>query len=78
MAAQELQSGAAETYLEVVCGVAVGVLGDVQEDEQVLPEVVGDGRQDGQAVLREAELHHLVGRRAQRLDELHVQIMTWC
>ena len=53
-------------YLEVVLHVAVGVLGDVQEDEQVLPEVVGHGRQPGQRVLGQRELHHLCGRRTRR------------
>lgn len=48
----------------------------MQEDEQVLSEVMGDGRQDGQAVLWEAELHDFVGRRGQRLDELRIEIMT--
>ena len=54
------QSGKAETYLEVVCCVAVCVLWDMQEDEEILPDVVGYCRQDRQAVLREAELHHFV------------------
>lgn len=50
--------------------VAVGVLGHVQEDEEVLAEVVGHSRQPGQTVLRKAEGHHLGGRRSRRLDEL--------
>lgn len=44
--------------------VAVRVLGDVQEDEQVLPEVVGHGGQPGEAGGRQAEAHHLSGWRA--------------
>lgn len=50
--------------LEVMRRVAVGVLGHVQEDEEVLPEVVGHGRQPGEAGVGEAEVHHLGGGRA--------------
>lgn len=35
-------------HLEVVLHVAVGVLGGVQEDEQVLAQVIGHGVQPGQ------------------------------
>lgn len=44
--------------------VAVSVLGHVQEDEQVLPEVVGHGGKPGVAGGGQAEVHHLSGRRA--------------
>lgn len=50
-------------YLEVVCCVAVRVLGYMQKDEEVLPEVVSHSRKPGQAVVRKAESHHLRGRR---------------
>lgn len=36
-------------HLKVVRRVAVSVLGDMQEDEKVLPEVVGHGGQPGEA-----------------------------
>lgn len=51
-------------YLEVVCCVAVSVLGYMQEDEEVLPEVVSHSRQPGKTVLGEAEVHHLSGWRS--------------
>lgn len=57
-------------HLEVVYCVAVGVLGYVQEDEEVLSEVVSHSQQPGETVVREAEVHHLSGRRSRWLDEL--------
>lgn len=48
-------------YLEMVCGVAVCVFGDVQEDEEILSDVVSHGGQPGKTVLREAEFHDLSG-----------------
>lgn len=59
-----------DCYLEVVYRVAVGVLGYMQEDEEVLSEVVSHSRQPGKTVVWEAEIHHLSGRRSRRLDEL--------
>lgn len=49
------------TYLKVVCRVTIGVLGHMQEDEEVLPEVVSHSRQPGKTVLGKAEVHHLSG-----------------
>lgn len=54
----------------MVCCVAVSVFWDMQEDEEVLPEVVSHSRQAGKTVLWEAEVHHLSGRRSRWLDEL--------
>lgn len=51
-------------YLEVVCCVAVSVLGYMQKDEEVLSEVVSHSRQPGKTVVGEAEVHHLSGRRS--------------
>lgn len=56
--------------------VAVSVLGHMQEDEEVLPEVVGHRRQPGEAGVREAEVHHLGGGRARRLDKLAGQTLA--
>lgn len=60
-------------YLEVVCCVAVSVLGYMQKDEEVLPEVVGHSRKPAEAEEGEAEGHHLRGWRPRRLDELKTQ-----
>ena len=49
------------SYLEVVCCVTVSVLGHMEEDEEVLPEVVSHSRQPGKTVARKAEVHHLGG-----------------
>lgn len=58
-------------HLEVVLHVAVGVLGGVQEDEQVLAQVIGHGVQPGQGRGRQGELQDLCGRRPGGLDKLH-------
>lgn len=60
-------------YLEVVRRVAVSVLGYMQEDEEVLPEVVRHSGQPREAVPGEAESHHLSGWRSRGLDELSRQ-----
>lgn len=57
-------------YLEVVSCVAISVLGYVQENEEVLPQVVSHSSQPWQTVLWETEVHHLGGRTAWWLDEL--------
>lgn len=48
----------AEPHLEVVAAVAVRVLGRVQEDQQVLPQVPGQGREPGPAGGREGQMQH--------------------
>lgn len=58
-------------HLEVVLHVAVGVLGGVQEDEQVLPQVIGHGMQPGQRGGWQGEVQHLCGWRPGGLDKLH-------
>lgn len=45
-------------HLEVVPAVAVRVLGRVQEDEQVLPQVPGQGRKPGPAGGRQGQMQH--------------------
>lgn len=57
-------------YLKVVLHVAVGVFGDVEEDQEVLTEVVSHRLDPRHTVLRQTELHHLRRRRAGRLNEL--------
>lgn len=66
----EILWGGTQSYLEVVLHIAVSVLGDVQEDEQVLPQVVSHRLDPGQGVQRQCELHHFRGWRPGRLDEL--------
>lgn len=63
MSPNSIALGRCVLYLEVVCCVAVRVLGYVQEDEEVLPEVVSHSGQPGQTVGGEAEGHHLGGWR---------------
>lgn len=55
----------------MVLHVAVGVLGGVQEDEQVLAQVMGHGVQPGHGRGRQRELQDLGGRRPGGLDKLH-------
>lgn len=67
---QSVSAGSDWVYLEVVLDVAVGVFGDVEEDEEVLAEVVSHGLDPRHTVLRQTELHHFRRRRARRLNEL--------
>lgn len=48
-----------QPHLEVVPAVAVRILGGVQEDEQVLPQVPGQGGKPGPAAGWQAQLQHL-------------------
>lgn len=48
-----------QPHLEVVSAVAVRVLGGVQEDEQVLPQVPGQGGKPGPAAGWQPQLQHL-------------------
>lgn len=59
-----------QSHLEVVPAVAVCVLGRVQEDEQILPQVPGQGRKPGPAGRRQRQMQHLRGQTSWGLDEL--------
>lgn len=58
------------SHLEVVAAVAVRVLGGVQEDEQVLPQVPGQRREPGPAGGGQRQMQHLRGETSRGLDEL--------
>lgn len=57
-------------HLEVVPAVAVRVLGRVQEDEQVLPQVPGQGGEPGPAGGGQGQMQHFRRETSRRLDEL--------
>lgn len=59
-----------QPHLEVVPAVAVCVLGGVQEDEQVLTQVPGQGGKPGPAGGRQGQVQHLRGQTPWGLDEL--------
>lgn len=59
-----------QSHLEVVPAVAVRVLGGVQEDEQVLPQVPGQGGKPGPAGGRQCQVQHLRRQTPWGLDEL--------
>lgn len=46
-------------HLEVVPAIAVCVLGRVQENKQVLPQVPGQGRKPGSAGGGQSQMQHL-------------------
>lgn len=56
--------------MEVVPAVAVCVLRRMQEDEQVLPQVPGQGRKPGPTAEGEGQMQHLRGEASGGLDEL--------
>lgn len=59
-----------DLHLEVVPAIAVGVLGGMQEDEQVLSQVPGQGWEPGPAGGRQGQMQHLRGEASRGLYEL--------